>query len=49
MDKASLLSELLSQVWFRFALVALFGFLTGLEFREYILLRSKERPEIPVI
>ncbi|VAW79759.1 hypothetical protein MNBD_GAMMA14-70, partial [hydrothermal vent metagenome] len=41
--------ELLSQVWFRFALVALFGFLTGLEFREYILLRSKERPEIPVI
>ncbi|VAX14549.1 Glutamate synthase [NADPH] large chain [hydrothermal vent metagenome] len=49
MDKASLLSELLSQIWFRFALVALFGFLTGLEFREYILLRSKERPEIPAI
>lgn len=49
MDNASLLSELLSQIWFRFALVALFGFLTGLEFREYILLRSKERPEIPTI
>ncbi len=49
MDNTSLLSELLSQIWFRFALVALFGFLTGLEFREYILLRSKERPEIPVI
>lgn len=49
MDKASLLNELLSQIWFRFALVALFGFLTGLEFREYILLRSKERPEIPTI
>ncbi|WP_165869202.1 MgtC/SapB family protein [Thiogranum longum] len=49
MDNASLISELLSQIWFRFALVALFGFLTGLEFREYILLRSKERPEIPAI
>jgi uncharacterized membrane protein (DUF4010 family) len=45
----SLISELLSQVWFHFILVALFGFLTGLEFSEYILLRSKERPEIPAI
>jgi len=49
LDKTSLISELLSQIWFRFALVALFGFLTGLEFREYIMLRGKERPEIPAI
>ncbi len=49
MGHESLISELLAQVWFRFVLVALFGFLTGLEFREYILLRSKERPEIPAI
>ncbi|HEB97208.1 MAG TPA: DUF4010 domain-containing protein [Sedimenticola thiotaurini] len=45
----SLINELLSQIWFHFALVALFGFLTGLEFREYILLRGRERPEIPAV
>ena len=49
MSQESLISELMSQVWFHFALVTLFGFLTGLEFREYILLRSRERPEIPAI
>ncbi len=49
MPDASLTSELLSQIWFRFVLAALFGFLTGLEFREYILQRSKESPDIPAI
>jgi len=49
MTQHSLIAELLSQVWFQFSLVAVFGFLTGLEFREYILLRSKERPEVPSI
>jgi uncharacterized membrane protein (DUF4010 family) len=44
-----LFNELISQIWFQFTLVALFGFLTGLEFREYILLRSKERPDVPTI
>ncbi len=49
MTEQSLVAEALSQVWFQFFLVAIFGFLTGLEFREYILLRSKERPEVPSI
>ncbi|HEC07144.1 MAG TPA: DUF4010 domain-containing protein [Thiolapillus brandeum] len=49
MTQHSLIADLLSQVWFQFSLVAVFGFLTGLEFREYILLRSKERPEVPSI
>lgn len=34
---------ILDQVWFRFVLVGVLGFLTGLEFREY--LRSKPRPQ----
>jgi uncharacterized membrane protein (DUF4010 family) len=49
MGNESLIGELLSQVWFHFVLVALFGFLTGLEFREYILIRGKERPVNPAI
>jgi len=47
MPDMTLLPELLTQLWLRFILVALFGFLTGLEFREYILLRSRERPDTP--
>ena len=46
MGSESLINELLSQVWFHFVLVALFGFLTGLEFREYSQIRDKERPEV---
>ncbi len=49
MSDTSLIGELMSQVWFHFVMVATFGFLTGLEFREYILLRGQERPEIPAI
>ncbi|BAO44692.1 MgtC/SapB family protein [Thiolapillus brandeum] len=49
MTEPGLIAEVLSQVWFQFFLVAIFGFLTGLEFREYILLRSKEQPEVPSI
>ncbi|WP_456447304.1 MgtC/SapB family protein [Thiolapillus sp.] len=49
MTEQSLIAEAMSQIWFQFVLVAIFGFLTGLEFREYILLRSKELPEIPSI
>ncbi len=45
----TLFGELLSQIWFRFVLVGLFGFLTGLEFREYLLLRGRERPEVPAV
>ena len=45
MSEHSCIAEVLSQVWFQFFLVAVFGFLSGLEFREYILLRSQERPE----
>jgi uncharacterized membrane protein (DUF4010 family) len=37
-----LLNELLSQIWFHFLLVALFGFLTGLELREYLLSKRRE-------
>ncbi|VAW77499.1 hypothetical protein MNBD_GAMMA13-23 [hydrothermal vent metagenome] len=48
MINESLIGELLSQVWFHFALVALFGFLTGLEFREYSQSRDKEQPEVSV-
>ena len=47
MNQHQLIAELLSQSWFQFVLVAVFAFLTGLEFHEYILLRSKERPEVP--
>ncbi len=47
MNQHQLIAELLSQPWFQFVLVAVFAFLTGLEFHEYILLRSKERPEVP--
>ncbi len=42
-------TDLLSQIWFRFTLVSLFGFLTGLEFREYLLMRSREQPDLPPI
>lgn len=40
-----LINELASQIWFRFVLVAVFGFLTGLEFRSYLLHRVKEVPD----
>jgi len=43
------MTELLSQIWFRFVVVALFGFLTGLEFREYLLQRSEEQPDVAAI
>jgi len=42
MPDNALFAELLSQLWFRFLLVALFGFLTGLEMREYILFKGRE-------
>ncbi|HFE31800.1 MAG TPA: DUF4010 domain-containing protein [Gammaproteobacteria bacterium] len=42
MPDTPLFAELLSQLWFRFLLVALFGFLTGLEMREYILFKGRE-------
>ena len=35
------LQGLLGQLWFHFALVALLGFLTGLEYREYLLSRQR--------
>ena len=34
--------ELLDQIWFHFLLVVLFGFLTGLELREYLLAKARE-------
>ncbi len=49
MGNESLIADLLSQTWFRFAVVALLGFLTGLEFREYLLLRARDRPESTAI
>ncbi len=49
MGSESLIHELLTQVWFHFLLVTLFGFLTGLEFREYLMVRSQESPEIPTV
>lgn len=42
MAETPLITELLSQLWFRFALVTLLGFLTGLEIHEYIRYRSLE-------
>lgn len=49
MGNESLIGELLSQVWFHFVLVALFGFLTGLEFREYSQIRGRERPAVSAV
>ncbi len=42
MESAASISHLLAQDWFQFALVALLGFLTGLELREYFV--GKEKP-----
>jgi len=47
MPDSPLIAELLSQLWFHFLLVALFGFLTGLEMREYILLKNRQQAEHP--
>lgn len=47
MPDSPLIAELLSQLWFHFLLVALFGFLTGLEMREYILLKNHQQAEHP--
>lgn len=44
-----MLNEVLTQDWFRFILVAVFGFLTGLEFMEYSLTRMKENPEVHAV
>lgn len=45
MPDTPLIAELLSQLWFRFLLVALFGFLTGLEMREYLLSKNRGRAD----
>ncbi len=45
MNDAPLIAELLSLLWFRFLLVTLFGFLTGLEIREYLLTSGGNRTE----
>ncbi len=45
MNELPLITELLSQLWFRFLLVTLFGFLTGLEIREYLLAMGATRAE----
>jgi len=37
-----LLTQLLSQLWFHFVLVVFFGFLTGMELREYLLDKEKQ-------
>ncbi|RTZ58715.1 MAG: beta-carotene 15,15'-monooxygenase [Gammaproteobacteria bacterium] len=42
MNYDTLIGELASQVWFHFALVAVFGFLTGLEFRSYLTQKNNE-------
>ncbi len=42
----TLFNEIFTQLWFRFGLVTMFGFLTGLEFLEYTLLRHKEAPDV---
>lgn len=35
----------MTQTWFQLVLVGVFAFLTGLECREYLLLRNKEHPQ----
>ncbi len=45
MTHDALIRELTSQVWFHFVLVAIFGFLTGLEFRGYVLQKLKQRSD----
>jgi len=37
----TLIGELVSELWFQFALTAMFGFLTGLEYRTYLLQRDR--------
>jgi len=49
MSETPLIAQLLSQLWFRFLLVALFGFLTGLEMREYLLIKSRDHEKNPHI
>ena len=44
MISTQVFQELFSQLWFRFLLVAVFGFLTGLEFRAYGLQQKKRQP-----
>ncbi len=46
MNDTPLMAELLSQLWFRFLLVTLFGFLTGLEIREYLLSLRRDQTTI---
>jgi len=41
-----LFNEILTQLWFRFVLVAVFGFLTGLEFLQYIQSRQEQDPKV---
>jgi uncharacterized membrane protein (DUF4010 family) len=43
--ETALLPEILSQLWARFLLVTLFGFLTGLEMRAYLLERGGEQAD----
>ncbi len=40
-----MLTQLLSQLWFHFVLVAMFGFLTGMELREYLLEKEQQDRE----
>ncbi len=43
--ETALLPELLAQLWFRVLLVSLFGFLTGLEMRAYLIERGGEQAD----
>jgi len=44
-----LFQQLMDQVWFRFIMVSVFGFLTGLEFRAYVREANMMHSEEPVV
>ena len=45
MQYDTFIGELVSELWFQFLLTAIFGFLTGLEYRTYLLQRDRGQPD----